>query len=345
MKKTVILLMSLLYSQIVWSADAGIVIKVKGLAEIQSHQMQPAVAIKRGQKIQIGDGIKTANKTKLNILNVDGSILRVKGSKEFIYKGSKKDASAVGGWALALKELNDKRTKKSVAMTRGAVATLPGQDMWMNLMKQSLSEKDAEDVLILSAWYGQHHQYNRQAALVWKLGNDLPDERLKRQAIQGYSNQFEWHVHTFIQGHRSEATFNDAVTEGDQLQMVFTPRQESYYYLFFTTQAQKESIKTYLLYPSHLDATKIVSKVKYYEARVNAGVEHRTPKYTLDRAVGYEHLWGWSCSGPILDAAVTQGAIHAVKQHLSTSKLLTSNEVAKHMPAMCASFSLSLKHR
>jgi len=345
MKKTVILFISLLYSQIVWGADAGTVIKVKGLAEIQSHNMQQAVQIRRGQKIQVGDGIKTANKTKLHILNVDGSILRVKGEKKFIYKGSKKDASTVGGWALALKELNDKRNKKSVAMTRGGEVQVPGQEVWMNVMKQTLTEKNAEDVLILSTWYGQQHQYNRQTALLWKLGNDLADERLKRQSIHEYANQFEWHVHKFIQGHPTEAKFKDSVTEGDQLQILFTPGQESYYYLFFTTQPQKESIKTYLLYPTHLASTKIVNNVKYYAARVNATVEHRTPKYDLDSAVGYEHLWGWSCPGPILDTSIKQRAISAIEQHLSASKLLTSKEVAKHMPAMCASFALSLKHR
>lgn len=232
MKKAIILFISLFCAQAVWAGDTGLVIKVKGIAEIQSQNIQQAVQIKRGQKIQIGDKIKTANKTKLHILNANGSMLRVKGSKEFIYKGSKKDSSTTGGWALALTELKNKRIKKSVAMTRGVGAKTPDQEIWMNLMQHPLTEEDAEDALILSSWYGEKHQYNRQAAILWKLGNDLSDERLKKQAMQEYANQFQWRVNKFIQKHWSEAKFGDSLTAGDQLQILFTPKKESYYTCF-----------------------------------------------------------------------------------------------------------------
>ena len=336
------MLISFLFSNITMADEFGTVIKINGRTDIQQGSTQMWVQIKRGQKIHVGDKIKTAHHTKLHILNADGSMTRVKDKKNFIYQGVKRNSLTTGGWESALIELKDKRSRKASAASRGLASN---QDIWMGLMRQQpLTEEDAEGVFVLSSWYEYQHTYNRQVALLWKLGNDLGDDELKKQASQKYSNQFKWRVDKFIDGKVSKANFEDVLREGDEIQISFSPKQESYYYLFSTTQSLGKSLETSLVYPSRIGATKHEQGIKYFEARIAGGVDFKSPMFTLDNAVGNEHLWGWGCSGPILDAWMLQRARDAVVDILSKSSLLTVESLVKSTPNLCYPFALSLKH-
>jgi len=349
MKKPLLILIILLFSPVAFAGEHGTVIKVKGSADIQRQGEQEWFQIKRGQKVQLGDKIQTVGKAVLRILNIDGSIIRIKGQKAFTYAGAKNITLAKGSWGSALQELQTKRSRKIVAATRGAVVTREieelraHQEIWMDIMEQHLTTADEEDVFILSSWYEQQHKDNRKTALLWKLGYDLPDKALEKQAIQERSNHFNWSVSKFIDGQESNAEPEDNLNQGDQVQIIFRPKQESYYYLFYSSQPFGKSIETTLLSPSSFSATKVEDKIKYYEAKVKAGEQYKTPKYPLDDVVGVEHFWGWSCSGPILDILIEQQARNAVIDDLSTSRRLVPNKLTQATPKICNLFTLSLK--
>jgi len=343
--KKILLFICCLFAQCAWANAIGTVIKVKGEAKIQLNGSHKWIQIQGGNKIQTGDKIKTANNAKLRILNIDGSIIRIKGKKELLYTGNKKNTLKEGGWDTVLMELKSKRSRKVAAVTRGAGGGETIQDIWMRLMKQPLTEEYEEDILILSSWYEREQKYNRQRALLWKLGNIPSYEMLKIPVSKEYPNRFHWRVDKFIHGHQSEAKSEDSLSEGDQVQILFLPEKESYFYLFLTTQPQGKPIETAALYPSSLEAVKVEKNTHYYEARVKGGVEQRTPKYTLDDSVGNEHIWGWSCSGPIVDHSITQQAINAVAKYISTSTPLTSRAIAESAPSICTPFALSLRHQ
>lgn len=346
-------LASLLLSTVAWCEDTGTVIRVKGNAEIKTKSSSDWKPLNNGDKVQIGDTIKTGVRSLVRLMNPDGSLTRIRANKTKIYKGaSKKMARAKRGWKDSLGELVGERKRKRIAATRGGDKD-PNQHLWMETMKNELIGDDIERVMELASTY-KEKKSNRSVALLWKLQAAFPEHngfsQLAENAAQDYKNDVKWKVIKKNRSGKSSLRSGETLYEGNGLQIQYYSEGESYHYFFFTTQPLRGEIQTFPVFPSALDAVSEDGSSRYFEARIppkeKAYLPGRGQYFTLDAAKGNEHLWAWSCPGPVMDQQLIKRAIENIRSALLQKPSLTEDVVNQSAPSVCRSvLALSVKHR
>ena len=331
----------ILGGQTVYSQEAGTIISVQGEAwvKVSGEQWEP---LHSGRQLQGGDVIKTGAKASVSLLNAKGTFMRIQGEQEQIY-GQEEASKSESRWKTALKEFFGTRARKRIAATRG-LDNEPNQDLWIKTMQQQLTEEDIESVLELATLYLEEKP-NRTIALLWKLQNDFPTHagigQLSQQTLQGASPMKPWQISKLINGKSSPLQMGETLFQGNSLQIHYHSQEESYFYLFFTTQPQNGKMQTFLEHPSSLTAM----NGRYFEARIPSK-EQKSLLFSLDEVVGNENVWGWSCPGPVLNAETLEEVIATIQQSLQNKSMLSPSLVSQTAPAMCRStFALSIKHR
>ena len=333
--------------------EMGTVISVTGRARYRDIKIDQWQLLQSGQKLDKGVLIRTDEGASLRILNADGSMKFISGTREVVYG---KTDDHVGGeksnLKTVLRELFGSWNRRRIAADRD-FATV--QQDWLRFLEQGkIPPEDLELGFELMAFYEEFGKTNRVMALLSKLTEQYPNsqgiQQLWRQERPGYHSGIQWQAYKIVSGRKVKIKPNSRLVKGDKVQIRYKSSAESYYYLFLTTHRQNGSVETDMVFPDELSALRQVNRSAYFQSRLKSEEELHLPStntaFILDKNKGMEHLWGWSCFGPVLDHKLVTRIIHRTEAMLKEQPVLTTNRVSQIKPAIChAAFALSFQHR
>ncbi len=335
-----------------YAAEFGTVISVIGQASTKSNAQNQWQKLKNGHKIAVGDIIKTSKTASVRLLNPDGSMMRVTGGQEQVYR-LKKTAKKKKKFSSFFKSFFGNQDRRRIAAVR-KFGTDPKQPIWIELMgKEQLSADDLELVIELAGNYQEQNKSNRSAALMWRLKEDFPSQLgfhvLAKDVMDEHKQNVSWNVLKRIQGEVSPAMSGDVMVEDNGLQIQYQSNQESFYYLFLTTHSQSGKLTTELLQPSKVGRLKQLKDIQWFESRVSPNTALTLPPdnfFALDSTKGKEYLWGWSCMGPVTQIATIQRVITEFEAQLQEIPAFSKEQLAQIAPEVCKDvFMLDIKHQ
>ncbi|MBF0289658.1 MAG: hypothetical protein HQM14_17740 [SAR324 cluster bacterium] len=337
----------------VYAAEFGTVISVIGQASAKSDAQGQWQQLKNGHKISEGDVIKTSKKASVRLLNPNGSMMRITGGQEQVYRIKKITKKKKRAFSSFVKSFFGNRDRRRIAAVR-KFGSDPKQPIWIELMgKEQLSADDLELVIELAGTYQEQEKSNRSAALMWKLKEDFPEQLgfhiLTKDVMEAHQQTVSWHVFKRIQGDISPAMPGDVLTENNGLQIQYQSDKESFYYLFLTTSPQDGELDTELLQPTKIGRKKELKDTQWFESRVSPNTPLTLPPdnfFALDNTKGKEYLWGWSCMGPVTQSAIIKKSIAEFEKLLRENPVFSKEQLVQITPEVCKDvFMLNIEHQ
>ncbi len=114
----------------------------------------------------------------------------------------------------------------------------------------------------------------------------------------------------------------------EKIQIRYRAEMESFYYLFLTSQPKPNEVNTQRIYP----ASSAIPKVRASETIYIPAPQRN---FEIKNMEGHEHLWGWSCFGPILDKKLLKRAFLSIENELRKTSRLSPKIVTENRPLFC----------
>lgn len=329
--------------------EFGTIVHVTGAASVKSRlEVDWRVAVS-GERLYYGDIISTGGDASILILNPDGSLFSTTEVREIIYNPFNQPSPDSGRDVLAT--YFDRLENSAKPRVRGGVAN---QQEWIRLLRQErFTSADLEMSFAMINDYSRRGMRNRVNAILLKLSEAFPENpgffQLVRQAQSGLQPQIKWEVTQVLNGSVFPVASGQRLMEGDHLQIQYLKNEESYYYLFVTTQPRTGGIRTRLITPTSVNAIKRVNGNHYFESQREAKerflLKLTSEDWMSTNMVGMEHFWGWSCDGPLISEEAVRAAVDRLERYVDLNRVLSDHEVERVAPPLCRSaFSLSVEY-
>lgn len=339
------------FPQTLAAEDFGTVIHSSGEVFLQRTDASEWIRVTGGDRLRQGMAIRTGLDSVLLIVNPDGLLTIIPESVTFRYNPyvlSGTDFES-GQFDTLLKSYFERIDFGYTAQMRGITDY---QDKWLNLLsKKRFSPGDLETSFELINYYNGVGKKNRVSALLWKLKQVYPENpcffQLTRKSLEGYQAGAKWQVIQYVQGRKSFIRNGNRILDKGLIQIEYVKDEESYHYLFMTSQPISGKMRTRMIFPRSVSARKKINNLPYLEAR---SAPREKAQVTVAAALtenekkGTEHFWGWSCNGPVMEKKIVDRAVKAVENHLKKHKMLTHTVIHTSAPMLCqSSFAMTLQ--
>ncbi|MBF0350981.1 MAG: hypothetical protein HQM11_08105 [SAR324 cluster bacterium] len=332
----------------VFANEDGMVLIAKGDTQVKLTGTAEWQPLKSRDKVIPGSEIRSGSDGSIKIMNANGSLLKIGSNKSLTYQPD--SAGKPQNMKVFLNELSGSKNLKQIAATRG---NSPEQALWIKFMtSESIVDDEVESLFQLTEHF-QKDQPGKSAALLWKFQQNVPDHPGMLQMIQAslasWSAKPDWYVVKKTDNQKAKISEGSQVRLNDGLQVYYTASQDTYYYMFYTTRPANGVSETYNLFPESVtEVEKNVLSTEFI-SRIKADKQQILPSerefYELDATLGTEHLWGWSCAGPVTSAETIQQAINQVEAMISSQGTVSTDDIQKIAPPICPSvLALNLKH-
>ncbi len=237
-----------------------------------------------------------------------------------------------------LTELFDEKDRRRIVAVRAHDAR---QEQWVEMMlKKRYSAGDLLPLFELMLFYKEINRKNLSNAILTRLTNQFPESAglraLKNEVEPGKHQVFKWQALQVENGKKTIIHQDRDLTYGDRVQIKYSTEEESFYYLFITSQSRKSCCDTVKISPNK----PVVEKNKYqFPSRVKAKTDLYLPSaqkaFVMDSTSGIEHVWGWSCNGPVVSKKRINQIIRQVENSLLEKKVLSKHTITELAPAVC----------
>ena len=333
------------FSAAAWAKSDSTVISLFGEAWQKGALADQWRPLRTGDTVPEGAWVKTDRGGSLRIVDFLGNIVMIpENQKQQIGANIKTNKKTAVGFFAVLKEMFSQDKRKRIAASRSPelAGTSAGNkrvlEFYENsfrglLRKPRMETSDIDLVFAVASYFQEPELKNRAVALMIKLSQDFPNRTgfsvLAAKAVSEFGQKARLEVFKRVEGKVLPVKQDETLKSGYGVQLRYIANTESYIYLFLHTVPENGKPTTSRVYPA------VAGSGWTLAGNQTLSLPLEDAYFTLDERTGREYLYGWSCTGPVLDQSREKKSVKDVTEKIQKTGTLDSETVLAVAPPLC----------